>query len=55
MATGRVSQVIGTVVDVEFPPDEMPAIHNALEAQIEGQKLVLEVEQHVGNSWVRAP
>ena len=53
MATGTVSQVIGTVVDVEFPPDAMPAIHNALEAQIDGQKLVLEVEQHVGNNWVR--
>ena len=53
MATGTVSQVIGTVVDVEFPPDEMPAIYNSLEAQIGGQKLVLEVQQHVGNSWVR--
>ena len=53
MATGKITQVIGTVVDAEFPPDEMPAIYNALETQIEGQRLVLEVEQHVGNNWVR--
>jgi F-type H+-transporting ATPase subunit beta len=31
MANGRVAQVIGTVVDVEFPPDELPALFNALE------------------------
>ena len=53
MATGKVTQVIGTVVDVEFPSDDMPAIYNALETQVAGRKLVLEVEQHVGNSWVR--
>jgi F-type H+-transporting ATPase subunit beta len=53
MATGKITQVIGTVVDVEFPPEEMPAIFNALETQLHGQRLVLEVEQHVGNSWVR--
>ena len=53
MGTGKISQVIGTVVDVEFPPDQMPVIYNALEAQIDGQRLVLEVEQHIGNNWVR--
>ena len=53
MAKGRVTQVIGTVVDVEFPSDEMPTIYNALETKIDGQRLVLEVEQHVGNNWVR--
>ena len=53
MATGRISQIIGTVVDVEFAPDEMPAIYNALEAQLGGKTLVLEVQQHVGNNWVR--
>ena len=53
MATGKVTQVIGTVVDVEFPPDGMPRIYNALEARIAEQRLVLEVEQHVGNNWVR--
>ena len=53
MATGRITQVIGTVVDAEFPSEEMPAIHNALETQIAGKRLVLEVQQHVGNNWVR--
>ncbi|MDP7534782.1 MAG: F0F1 ATP synthase subunit beta [SAR202 cluster bacterium] len=53
MATGKVTQVIGTVVDVEFPPESMPTIFNALHTKIEDQLLVLEVEQHVGNSWAR--
>ena len=53
MAKGRIIQVIGTVVDVEFPPEDMPSIYNALEAQVDGKRLVLEVEQHVGNNWVR--
>ncbi|HXG42809.1 MAG TPA: F0F1 ATP synthase subunit beta [Dehalococcoidia bacterium] len=51
---GRVVQVIGTVVDVEFPPDELPEIYNAVEIDMgDGQVLVAEVEQHVGNNWVR--
>ncbi|MCH8869762.1 MAG: F0F1 ATP synthase subunit beta [Chloroflexi bacterium] len=53
MATGKITQVIGTVVDVEFPPDEMPGIYNALETRIGDKKLVLEVQQHIGNNWVR--
>ncbi|MSQ25445.1 MAG: F0F1 ATP synthase subunit beta [Dehalococcoidia bacterium] len=53
MATGKIVQVIGTVVDVEFPPEQLPGLYNALEAQLNGQKLTLEVEQHVGNNWVR--
>ena len=53
MADGKITQVIGTVVDVEFPPDEMPGIFNAVETQVDGERLVLEVEQHVGNNWVR--
>ena len=53
MANGRVTQVIGTVVDVEFPHDDMPTIYNALETAVGDQRLVLEVEQHVGNNWVR--
>ena len=53
MAKGKVVQVIGTVVDVAFPPEEMPAVFNALELELEGGRLVLEVEQHVGNNWAR--
>ncbi|MBN32519.1 MAG: F0F1 ATP synthase subunit beta [Dehalococcoidia bacterium] len=50
---GKVVQVIGTVVDVEFPNDKLPEIYNALEMEVDGEKLVLEVEQHVGNNWAR--
>jgi F-type H+-transporting ATPase subunit beta len=50
---GRVVQVIGTVVDVEFQADELPVIYSAVELDNEGERLVLEVEQHIGNSWAR--
>ena len=50
---GKVVQVIGTVVDVEFPQENLPEIYNALELNVDGEKLVLEVEQHVGNNWAR--
>ena len=53
MAKGKVAQVIGTVVDIEFPPDGLPALNNAVEVAHEGGKIVLEVQQHVGNNWVR--
>ena len=53
MATGKVAQIIGTVVDVEFPPDQLPKLFDALDCDNEGEKLVLEVQQHVGNNWVR--
>ena len=53
MAKGKVVQVIGTVVDVEFPPDKLPAIFNAIEIPRNGSKLVMEVQGHVGNNWVR--
>jgi len=53
MAKGKVAQVIGTVVDVEFPPDELPALFNAIEITTGGEKIVLEVQDHLGNNWVR--
>jgi len=49
---GRVSQVIGAVVDVTFD-DHLPAILNALETFNNGQRLVLEVAQHLGENAVR--
>ena len=52
-STGRIVQVIGTVVDAEFPAEEMPGVLDALEVFMEDQRLVLEVQQHVGNNWVR--
>jgi F-type H+-transporting ATPase subunit beta len=55
---GRVVRVIGPVVDVEFVPDEMPAIFNALEVDRtlgeDTSTLTLEVAQHLGDNQVRA-
>jgi F-type H+-transporting ATPase subunit beta len=51
--TGTVSQIVGVVVDVEFPVGELPAIYNALEVDHEGKKLILEVAQHLSESSVR--
>src|SRR5450755_2353218 len=50
--TGRITQVIGAVVDVQFE-GELPAILNALETSNQGNKLILEVAQHLGESTVR--
>ncbi|HOW63936.1 MAG TPA: F0F1 ATP synthase subunit beta [Candidatus Paceibacterota bacterium] len=56
MNKGKIVQIIGPVVDVEFP-EQLPAIHHALkvERQMGNQKsdLILEVQQHLGDSWVR--
>jgi F-type H+-transporting ATPase subunit beta len=54
MAEGRVIQVLGGVVDVEFPPDNLPAMYDALEVSREDKApLVLEVQKHLGKGWVR--
>ncbi len=50
---GRIAQVIGAVVDVEFD-ETLPDIQNALETDNNGQRLVLEVAQHLGENTVRA-
>src|ERR1700759_3918992 len=50
--TGKVTQVIGAVVDVQFE-GHLPAILNALETKNGGNRLVLEVAQHLGESTVR--
>ncbi len=53
-ALGRVVQIIGPVVDVEFPEAQLPEIYDALVIDREdGSELVLEVEQHLGESRVR--
>ncbi|MDO9444542.1 MAG: F0F1 ATP synthase subunit beta, partial [Dehalococcoidia bacterium] len=54
MASGIVRQVIGTVVDLEFPSGELPGIYNAVNIDMNGTRLVAEVQQHLGNNWVRA-
>ena len=57
MATGYVRQVIGTVIDVEFPTGDLPEIYNAVNVEMGGngatRTLVTEVQQHLGNNWVR--
>jgi len=61
---GKVVQVLGAVVDCEFPPEQLPAIFNAVEIRRDPavvrrggsdlpERLILEVEQHIGNNWVR--
>jgi F-type H+/Na+-transporting ATPase subunit beta len=69
---GRVVQIIGTVIDIEFPPDQVPDLYNAVEIELTGQgaadhaaevsmdapsqstTIIAEVQQHLGNNWVRA-
>ncbi|HLZ71845.1 MAG TPA: F0F1 ATP synthase subunit beta [Dehalococcoidia bacterium] len=71
MAEGKVAQIIGTVVDLEFPPEQLPDLFNAVDLYLEGQAaaehaselgegeqqqanvIVAEVQQHLGNNWVR--
>jgi F-type H+-transporting ATPase subunit beta len=54
-ATGRVTQITGPVVDIEFPAGQLPRIYNAVEiVRPDHDPLVCEVQQHLGNNWVRA-
>jgi F-type H+-transporting ATPase subunit beta len=51
---GRVVQILGGVVDLEFPPEQLPEIFDAVEVPREGREpLVLEVQKHLGQNWVR--
>jgi len=52
--TGSITQIVGVVVDIEFTTDNLPAIYNALETQLDGKTLTLEVAQHLSESSVRA-
>ena len=52
--TGKVSQVIGVVVDVEFPEGSLPAIFDALELKLNEKTITLEVAGHIDRSTVRA-
>ncbi len=54
MATGKISQIMGAVVDVVFEDSQLPEIYNALELERDdSSKLVLEVAQHLGDATVR--
>ena len=51
---GQIAQVIGAVIDVSFPEADLPEIYHALNVPRDnGEHLVLEVQQHVGDGWVR--
>ena len=50
---GRVVQVMGPVVDIEFPSGDLPEIYDAVTIPKEEGKMVVEVQQHLGNDWVR--
>src|SRR5918911_3840942 len=52
-AEGRIQQIIGAVVDVEFTSGQLPEIFDALEVERDGQRVVLEVEQAIGDNAVR--
>ncbi|MEJ7763320.1 MAG: F0F1 ATP synthase subunit beta [Thermomicrobiales bacterium] len=53
-ATGRIIQITGPVIDVEFPSDQLPEIYNAVEVPLDGGgRLVLETQYHLGNDAVR--
>ena len=51
--SGRVIAITGPVVDIEFPQGELPAIFNAVEIKRPGDSVICEVQQHLGNNWVR--
>ncbi|MEP6775682.1 MAG: F0F1 ATP synthase subunit beta [Chloroflexota bacterium] len=65
-SVGKIVQITGPVVDIVFPPDQLPQIYNAVEVLTSGSlaqgsageggsgRIILEVQQHLGNDWVRA-
>ena len=55
VGTGSIVQIIGPIVDVRFPPEQLPSIHNALQIPDErhNRTLIVEVAQHLGNDIVR--
>lgn len=54
MNKGKIIQIIGTVVDIEFEQGKMPALFNAIEVPMkDGSVIIMEVQGHIGNNWVR--
>lgn len=53
-ANGRVVQILGGVVDVEFPEGNIPELYEAISVDRQNKEpLILEVQKHLGNNWVR--
>src|SRR5437763_11337535 len=53
-SVGKVVQVIGPVLDVEFEPEQLPELYNAVTVKVDSGQLVAEVEQHIGRNQIRA-
>jgi F-type H+-transporting ATPase subunit beta len=54
-SSGRVIQITGPIVDIEFPAGKLPAIYNAvIVTRGDGVEITCEVQQHLGNNWVRS-
>ena len=53
MTKGKIVQVMGPVVDVEFTDQDLPSMKDALIVEVNGKKRVMEVAQHIGNHTVR--
>ncbi len=51
---GKITQIVGVVVDVAFKQDQLPAIFNALQVEFDGKQIILEVAQHLSETTVRA-
>src|SRR5436190_17246305 len=51
---GKVVQVIGPVLDVEFEPEKLPDLYNALVVDLGDRRVVVEVQQHIGRNQIRA-
>ena len=53
MALGVVVQVIGPVIDIKFPEGELPQINEAIEIELDNEKIVLEAVHHTGDNIIR--
>src|SRR6266516_4708381 len=53
-SVGKIVQVIGPVIDVEFEPEQLPELYNAVTVKLDSGQLVAEVEQHIGRNHGRA-
>ncbi len=53
-STGKITQIVGVVIDAEFAEGKLPAIYNALKVEIDGKTIVFEVAQHLSETSVRA-
>ncbi|MEK7600115.1 MAG: F0F1 ATP synthase subunit beta [Patescibacteria group bacterium] len=52
--SGKITQIVGVVVDIEFSTGNLPAIYNALTVELDGKQVTLEVAQHLSESNIRA-